>query len=121
MATLCLLNEDGEAVQEWQIGERPVTVGRGSSVDVKVDDVGLSRRHFMVSREGEDYILKDLSSLNGTWVDGARLLALKLSENDRILAGNTQFRFSEDRNAAAAQRTTGPHGTVVIAEGVART
>src|SRR5439155_24604420 len=100
MATLCLLNEDGEVVQEWQIGERPVAVGRGASVDVKIDDAGLSRRHFMIVREGEEYVLKDLSSRNGTWVDGARAVALKLRHNDGILAGLTQFRFCDDRDAA---------------------
>jgi pSer/pThr/pTyr-binding forkhead associated (FHA) protein len=70
MATLCLLNEDGLVVRHWAIGEKAVTIGRGATVDVQVDDEGLSRRHFMIVRDGDGYLLKDLSSRNGTWMDG---------------------------------------------------
>jgi len=122
MATLCLLNDEGAVLQQWQIGERPVIVGRGASVDVQIEGAGLSRRHFMIAREGEDYLLKDLSSRNGTWVDGERAMAISLRDNDRILAGLTQFRFSEDRDTATGeQRRTGPHDTVIMGQGVART
>jgi hypothetical protein len=67
MATLCLLGIDGLLGKQWEISDQPVTVGRGASVDVKVEDDGLSRRHFMVLRD-----------------------------NDCILAGHTLFRFCEE-------------------------
>jgi pSer/pThr/pTyr-binding forkhead associated (FHA) protein len=66
MATLCLLGIDGAQGKQWEISDQPVTVGRGATADVKVEDDGLSRRHFMVLREGADYLIKDLSSRNGT-------------------------------------------------------
>lgn len=117
MASLSLLSEDGRMVRRWEIGERPVAVGRGASMDVKIEDEGLSRRHFMIEREGEDYVIKDLNSRNGTWVDGERaLLTARLQEENRILAGRTQFRFSKRRvpEPSGLPRNTGPHGTVVL-------
>jgi pSer/pThr/pTyr-binding forkhead associated (FHA) protein len=116
MANLCLLSEDGALAKHWEIGDRPLSVGRGAAVDVRLDDEGLSRRHFVVLREGEDYIIKDLGSRNGTWVDGERAVSARLEEDHRILAGRTQFRFSKQRPAAAngAHASMGPHGTVIL-------
>lgn len=116
MATLCLLGSDGVAAKQWEIGVRPVIIGRGAPVDVKIEDEGLSRRHFMIVREGDEYVLKDLSSRNGTWVHGHRALAAKLHDNDCILAGRTLFRFCEDRSAEAdaPHFLTGPHGTEIL-------
>jgi pSer/pThr/pTyr-binding forkhead associated (FHA) protein len=97
MATLCLLNIDGALAAQWEITEGPVTVGRGASVDIKIEDDGLSRRHFMIVHEDGDYLIKDLSSRNGTWLHGQRAVSTRLSHNDCILAGHTLFRFCEDR------------------------
>jgi pSer/pThr/pTyr-binding forkhead associated (FHA) protein len=97
MATLCLLNIDGVLGAEWEITDQPMTVGRGGSVDIRIEDDGLSRRHFMVVREGGDYVIRDLSSRNGTWVHGQRAVSTRLSHNDCVLAGHTLFRFCEDR------------------------
>jgi pSer/pThr/pTyr-binding forkhead associated (FHA) protein len=106
MATLCLLAEDGRTVREWEIGNKPVTVGRGASVDVRIDDDGLSRRHFMLQVNGGDYLVKDLSSRNGTWVDGFRAPEANLRHKDTIVAGRTRFRF--------LKAVTGPYDTVVL-------
>jgi len=97
MATLCLLNIDGALSAQWEIANGPVTVGRGASVDIRIEDEGLSRRHFMVVREGEEYLIRDLSSRNGTWVHGQRAISTRLSHNDCIHAGHTLFRFCEER------------------------
>ena len=119
MATLCLLGNDGAMAGQWEIGDEPVTVGRSAPVDVKIEDDGLSRRHFMITREGEDYVIKDLSSRNGTWVHGHRAFTARLRHNDCILAGHTLFRFCEEHAAAspAMQPAFGPHGTEFLFAG----
>jgi pSer/pThr/pTyr-binding forkhead associated (FHA) protein len=94
MASLCLLDENGAMARRWEIKEKPIAVGRGKSADVMIDDSTLSRRHFVVERDGENYFLKDLNSQNGTWVDGQRAQTTKLHHHDCILAGRTIFLFS---------------------------
>ena len=116
MATLCLLAGNGAVIEEWEIGDQAVTVGRGVGADVKINDEGLSRRHFVILREGEDYLIKDLNSRNGTWVDGDRALTTRLRPCSEIIAGRTQFRFTEPAFPAERARSgmTGPHDTVVL-------
>jgi pSer/pThr/pTyr-binding forkhead associated (FHA) protein len=101
MASLCLLDENGAMARRWEIGDKPVTVGRGSSADVVVDDATLSRRHFTVERSGANYLVRDLKSQNGTWVDGRQAETTPLHHHDCILAGRTIFLFSADAAASA--------------------
>jgi pSer/pThr/pTyr-binding forkhead associated (FHA) protein len=103
MASLCLLGEDGAVVYRWEIGTRPVSIGREADEDVKISDESLSRRHFVVSRDGGNCFLEDLNSQNGTWVDGRRASAraTKLNHHDCILAGRSLFIFSENHPPTA--------------------
>jgi pSer/pThr/pTyr-binding forkhead associated (FHA) protein len=108
MASLCLLDENGAMARRWELGDKPVTVGRGQSADVVIDDATLSRRHFVVERAGEDYLVKDLQSQNGTWVDGHQAQSTRLRHHDCILAGRTIFLFSSDTPSGAKAQTTAP-------------
>ena len=102
MAELCLLDENGAVTQCWEVGDQPVAVGRDESADVLIPDDTLSRRHFLIWREGESFLIKDLGSQNGTWVDGERAQGTKLSHNVCIVAGRTVFMFCEHRLHAGA-------------------
>lgn len=116
MATLCLICANCSTAEQYEVGDRPLVVGRGESVDVKVHDDALSRQHFLVLREEGDYLIEDLNSRNGTWLRGRRILAARLHHNDCILAGHTRFLFREGEfPALRSQRTTGPRGTVIMA------
>lgn len=98
MASLCLLDENGALTERWELGIRPLAIGRDASADVIVDDPALSRRHFLIERDGAEYLLKDLHSQNGTWVDGRRAEVAILHHHDCILAGRTIFLFKEQVN-----------------------
>jgi pSer/pThr/pTyr-binding forkhead associated (FHA) protein len=121
MACLSLLGEDGTKVQRWDIGDEPVAVGRDATADVTIADDTLSRRHFVIWREGADYLIKDLNSQNGTWVDGKRAQGNKLRQNDCILAGRTLFLFSESPRPAAGVGEGLPptHDTAFLPAGLA--
>jgi len=66
------------------------TIGRHPSADVPFDsqrDLDVSGRHAAVFREGAHWVVRDLGSTNGTWVNGARI------KGDRVLAANDVIRF----------------------------
>ncbi len=95
MASLCLLDENGALAGRWELGLRPVTVGRGAAADVVIDDPALTRLHFTIECEGQEFLLKDLNSQNGTWVDGRRAGQARLHHHDCILAGRSLFLFKQ--------------------------
>ena len=78
MATLYQIGEDGSPAERWELSQHPVVVGAAARPGPDRDD-GLSRRHFLIVHEGEDYVIKDLNSRNGTWVDGQRVVAERLT------------------------------------------
>jgi pSer/pThr/pTyr-binding forkhead associated (FHA) protein len=116
MAALYQIDSDGSKAEATGIDQEPVVVGRSAQAKVSVEDQGVSRRHFLVLREGEDYVIKDLSSRNGTWINGRRVFAGKLRHNDCILAGHTRFLFLDPPESLATQGMcqTGPHDTAMI-------
>ena len=95
MADLYLLTEDGAVAQRWAIGDQAAAVGRDETADITIRDDTLSRRHFMIWREGDSFLIKDLNSQNGTWVGGLRVQGTTLRQNVCIAAGRTLFMFSE--------------------------
>ena len=73
---------------------RPVRLGRTSKADhVFPDDQQMSSLHFSIEPSEKGYILRDLNSRNGTFLNGARVSKATLANGDEIRAGNTRFVF----------------------------
>lgn len=67
-----------------------ILIGRSGDAAVVVNDDGVSRRHARMNLEGRTYVITDLNSANGTWVQGARLTEpRRLEDGDRIQLGPT--------------------------------
>jgi len=76
-----------------------VILGRALEADVRVNDTQVSRQHAKVSairnstNTGTDYILSDLDSRNGTFLNGRRVRRGTLENGDKITVGETILRF----------------------------
>ncbi len=103
MATLCLLDENGVTAEKWELGEQALSIGRGTAADIRINDASLSRRHFIILREGQDYLLRDLGSRNGTFVDGRPAQNTRLHHHDCIVAGRTVFLFAAPQPVAGRE------------------
>ncbi|MGQ0846754.1 MAG: FhaA domain-containing protein [Sporichthyaceae bacterium] len=74
---------------------RPVTVlGRGTQVDLRIDDAGVSRKHAEI-RIGTPTMLVDLNSTNGTLMDGAPIGEVELHDGAVIGIGETELVFRQ--------------------------
>lgn len=79
-----------------------LTIGRASHNTLIIDDAFVSQRHARIEKRGNDYIIKDLRSTNGTLVNETPVLEAKLTQNDRIRFGETVYVFTT-RSAARPQ------------------
>lgn len=75
------------------IGPEPVTIGRLPESTVVVSDPNASRRHAEIRWMGNDVVVVDLNSTNGTRVNGAAIRERTLADGDEILVGTTLLRF----------------------------
>jgi Nif-specific regulatory protein len=81
---------------EFVVAEQ-TTVGRGPSNDLALDDPAASRRQTVISADGDGYLVSDLGSANGTFLNSTRLLApARLKSGDVIMIGSTRLEFVSD-------------------------
>lgn len=74
------------------------TIGRGSTADLSVIDLRMSREHFAVRRDETSWIVEDLSSQHGTKINGESIRSTRrLQHGDLIEAGDTLFRVIVER------------------------
>ncbi len=93
---------------EFPLGEL-TTLGRHPSNTVRLVDREVSKEHATIERMGRDFILRDLGSSNGTFVNGRRVAELRLRDGDEISLGTSKLVFHSGEPAtASAPPVAGP-------------
>ncbi|TXD35981.1 FHA domain-containing protein [Lujinxingia vulgaris] len=93
--------------QEFLVNRIRSTVGRGTDNSIVVPDLSMSRKHFEIIQQHDDSLMvRDLMSINGTALNGAKIREADLFHGDRIEAGQTTFQFviPGDRPTESRQR-----------------
>jgi len=73
----------------FDVNGSTLVIGRDPSCDVPLHDPGISRQHARMELRGDHYVLKDLGSANGSYVNGMRVTESSLQPGDQIRVGNT--------------------------------
>ena len=82
--------------KQWMIGQDEMIAGRSYESEIFVEDRSLSRRHGRFFKEGNQVFYEDLSSANGTEVNGRSIAPrqpISLKNSDHIKCGNIIFKF----------------------------
>jgi hypothetical protein len=83
----------GRAGESFEaIGDRAL-IGRSPECDVFLDDVTVSRRHAELTRDGKVFTIRDLGSLNGTFVNKRRIESSVLEDDDEVQIGKYRMTF----------------------------
>jgi hypothetical protein len=67
-------------------------LGRGSDTDIRIEDPGASRNHCEIVL-GQPVIIRDLSSTNGTFINGERISQIEIADGTVVMIGSTQLVF----------------------------
>ncbi len=73
-------------------------IGRHADSDIALDDITVSRRHCEISHEGSRFVVRDVGSLNGTYVNQKRVDVVELTQGDEIQIGKFHLVFLERPN-----------------------
>jgi pSer/pThr/pTyr-binding forkhead associated (FHA) protein len=95
MASLIVI-QGSEPGKRFELGSRTLSIGREPARDVQLVDPKVSRKHALIRREGEVYLISSAKALNGVLVNGKAIDAeTKLREGDEIVMGDTLLCFTE--------------------------
>jgi len=83
----------GRAGEVFAPQEESTTIGRSPECGIFLDDVTVSRKHAVVARDGDRWRLEDQGSLNGTFVNRARVDAAELNDGDELQIGKYRLTF----------------------------
>lgn len=92
--TWAWLRPGGDSTKSgFPLNKDHIIVGREVKCHIMLNDNSVSRQHSSVTRLAEGYLLKDMGSSNGTYVNGHRIQEALLKDGDRISIGDCEFWF----------------------------
>lgn len=86
-SALLVVSHGPNAGSRFLLDTDAVTVGRHPDSDIFLDDITVSRRHAEFQREAAGYAVRDVGSLNGTYVNRKRVDAAALVGGDEVQIG----------------------------------
>ena len=93
-ASLVRQEPDGRTGPTYHLGML-VTIGRTPDNEIAIELPEVSRRHARLAFTEGGYVLQDLNSNNGTYLNGERMVEARLQDGDQIQIGPVLFIFSE--------------------------
>ena len=79
-----------------------MVVGRDPACEIHIDNLGISRQHCAFSARGEAFVVQDLNSSNGTYVNGKKITEHFLNNADEVVIGKYVLRFLNNAQVVAS-------------------
>ena len=92
-SALIVVTRGPNAGSRFHLDRAPLTAGRHPNSDIFLDDVTTSRRHAEFRRDGDDFVVVDVGSLNGTYLNGRPVRSAVLTDRDELQLGNFRLVF----------------------------
>ena len=83
----------GKPVKKFTFDKEQLEIGSDATCEIMIDNIGASRRHAVIEKTPEGFVLSDLQSHNGTYVNGEKIFHHRLSDNDEFFIGKYAFQF----------------------------
>jgi pSer/pThr/pTyr-binding forkhead associated (FHA) protein len=94
-----------------------LVVGRDARCDAQIDSRKVSRLHCCVSRHRDEIAVRDLGSINGTWINGQRADSGRLRHGDELSIARFRYRLEVGRARATSTAPNVPSGGPLLASG----
>ena len=92
MARLILMFNK-QVIKEYPFMKESITVGRKDDNGIVIDNLAVSGYHARIDKVGDEYLLTDFQSTNGTFVNDKRIVSHKLAHGDNIVIGKHVILF----------------------------
>jgi len=88
-----ILTFNKQVIKEYPFAKDSITMGRQDDNTIVIDNLAVSGYHAKIDKLGGEYILTDLQSTNGTFVNDQKVVSHKLSHGDNIVIGKHVILF----------------------------
>lgn len=88
-----------------EVGRVPFTIGRSEDCDYQIVSSRVSRAHAEISKAAGAYLLRDLGSTNGTFVNGQKIDQVRLSDGDLVVIADVELTYRSANGAQATHKT----------------
>ena len=83
----------GRTGETFPLEAERTLIGRSPDCEIFLDDVTVSRKHAVLQRRDKTFVIEDLGSLNGTFVNRRRIESGELTDNDELQIGKYRLTF----------------------------
>ena len=96
MMEVHVCNRDGALLKAFALGEcEELIIGRDATCDIRIQSRTISREHCAIERQGESFVLRDLDSTGGIYVNEERLEKVRVTDGLEIRIGPAVLKFYE--------------------------
>lgn len=87
----------GQTMRRIELGRNEITIGRDEDCTIHLPVANVSRKHACLFARGEDFLVEDLNSTNGTLVNGVKVSRCVLRNSDQIRIGEARIQFVQQK------------------------
>jgi pSer/pThr/pTyr-binding forkhead associated (FHA) protein len=107
-SALLIVQRGPNAGSRFLLDAERTLAGRSIDADIFLDDVTVSRRHAEFVRDLDDFVVRDVGSLNGTYVNRERIDRAVLRGDDEVQIGKYRLTFHPSPGRVVASRDGEP-------------
>jgi len=106
MLKLTLMFKD-KVIRKIEIDKAETSIGRASGNDIRIENLAVSNQHARIVKQKGQYVIEDLNSTNGTFVNEQRVNRLPLTNGQQITIGKHNLQVAIDGGDQARQAALG--------------
>lgn len=103
-----------KVIKEYPFTKESLTIGRTEGNDIVIDNLAVSGLHARIDKTGDVYVLTDLQSTNGTFVNDKNITSHKLQHKDKILIGKHLLFFAMSQQEQAKAKEAELDRTMIL-------
>ena len=113
MLTILLKFKNSE-IKTVETDKGEITIGRNPGNDIHIDNLGVSKQHAKISKQDGAYVIEDLNSTNGTFINNKRIAKAILNDNDEVHIGKHSLKIRVQPQVKSAPDQDFGDKTVVL-------
>jgi pSer/pThr/pTyr-binding forkhead associated (FHA) protein len=103
-----------QVIKEYPFTKNSLTIGRDEGNDILIDNLAVSGVHARIDKTGNTYIVTDLQSTNGTFVNDKKIVSHKLQHKDKIIIGKHLLFFALSKQEQEKSKTADLDKTMIL-------